>query len=226
MGKCLLELFAGVRSIGKAFEKEGWNVISVDTDEKLTDCIHDDAYSYLKKPLDNIDAIWLSPMCTTYSVAGLKYHRAYDYNTNKYTRPVSDFAKECDILNAEMVKDLNRIIENTNIVVMLENPRGNLRYMDFMQNLKMECSEITYSSYGDTRLKPTNIWHSIPLQFRPLDKPGSSNHIPYKTMNWDGTVTYGTHAKKSGMRNRSIIPADLCADIAKQVTAYLGGING
>lgn len=219
----LLELFAGTRSIGKAFEKYGWGVYSVDTDETLTDCHHLDAYEMLKKPLIGFDAIWLSPMCTTYSKAGLRYHRCMDPITGRCIIPVSDYAKECDRLNAEMVADLNRIIRNTNKVVMLENPRGNLRIMDFMQDLRMERSTVTYSSYGDDRLKPTDIWHSIPMTFRPQDKQTGGMHTPNRTMNWDGSITYGCSAKTHGMRERSQMPAELCDEIARQVDAYVRG---
>lgn len=217
----LLELFAGTRSIGKAFEKLGWDVVSVDTDEKLEGVIHADAYEYLKKPLIGFDCIWLSPMCTTYSKAGLRFHRTFDPETGRVTTPVSDYAKLCDRLNAEMVTDLNRIINNTNKVVLMENPRGNLRVMPFMQNLRMERSTVTYSSYGDDRLKPTDIWHNIPMTFRPQDKQTGGLHTPNRTMNWDGTITYGSTARTHGMRERSIIPADLCDDIATQVDRYL-----
>ena len=217
----LLELFAGTRSIGKAFEKVGWQVYSVDTDEKLTDCHHADAYAFLKQPLIGFDAIWLSPMCTTYSKAGLRFHRTFDPETGRVTAPVSDYAKQCDALNAEMVADLNRIIRNTDKVVLMENPRGNLRVMPFMQDLQLERSTVTYSSYGDTRLKPTDIWHNIPMTFRPQDKQTGGLHTPNRTMNWDGTITYGSTARTHGMRERSVIPAELCDDIARQVDQYV-----
>ena len=32
---CLLELFCGSKSVGKVFEKEGWDVISLDIEEKI-----------------------------------------------------------------------------------------------------------------------------------------------------------------------------------------------
>lgn len=220
----LLELFAGTRSIGKAFEKYGWLVTSIDTDESLPDCQHRDAYAELKKPLIGYDAIWLSPMCTTYSKAGLRYHRKMDPVTNRCIIPVSDYAKECDALNREMVADLNRIMYATKKVVMLENPRGNLRVMDFMQDLRMERSTVTYSSYGDDRLKPTDIWHNIPLTFRPQDKQTGGLHTPNRKMNWDGSITYGCSAKTHGMRERSQMPAALCEEIAQQVDTYVRGL--
>jgi site-specific DNA-cytosine methylase len=64
----LLELFSGTGSIGRAFETQGWEVISIDTDPQAQatfrqDISRWDCASLLGK---KIDVIWASP-CTNYS---------------------------------------------------------------------------------------------------------------------------------------------------------------
>ena len=65
----LLELFSGTGSIGRAFEAQGWEVISIDTDPQAQatfrqDISEWDCASLLGK---TIDVIWASPPCTNYS---------------------------------------------------------------------------------------------------------------------------------------------------------------
>ncbi len=65
----LLELFSGTGSVGRAFEKQGWEVISIDTDPQAQatfrqDISRWDCASLLGK---TIDVIWASPPCTNYS---------------------------------------------------------------------------------------------------------------------------------------------------------------
>lgn len=76
----VLELFAGTRSIGKAFEARGHQVFSVEWDKNFEDI---DLYKdvLLVTPEEIIerfgrpDVIWASPDCTTYSIAAISHHR-------------------------------------------------------------------------------------------------------------------------------------------------------
>ena len=76
----VLELFAGTRSIGRAFEARGHEVFSVDWDasfEGIDYCgdvmglTADDLLRLFGHP----DVIWASPDCTTYSIAAISHHR-------------------------------------------------------------------------------------------------------------------------------------------------------
>lgn len=76
----VLELFAGTRSIGKAFEARGHQVFSVEWDKNFEDI---DLYKdvLLVTPEEIIerfgrpDVIWASPDCATYSIAAISHHR-------------------------------------------------------------------------------------------------------------------------------------------------------
>lgn len=95
------------------------------------------------------DVIWASPPCTSYSIAAISHHRKKNAETGSLD-PVSDFAK----LSDELVKHTLELIKELKPKYwFIENPRGGMRKMDFMQGLP-RCT-VTYCQYGDTRMKPT-----------------------------------------------------------------------
>lgn len=103
----VLELFAGTRSIGKAFEAAGHKVYSVDWDKHFKDIdLYADIGDLSAQDIINLcggvpDVIWASPDCTTYSVAGLHHHRRK--SATGELLPISDYAKRCDEVNAHLV---------------------------------------------------------------------------------------------------------------------------
>ena len=205
----VLELFAGTRSIGKAFEKKGHEVFSVEWDKNFenidlyTDINNITANDIIKK-FGVPDVIWASPDCTTYSIAAISHHRKRNEETNNLD-PVSDYAKFCDKTN-KYVLDL--IQELKPKFYFIENPRGGLRKMDFMKGLYRYT--VTYCQYGDTRMKPTDIWTNIPdPHFKPMCKNGDNCHEAAPR----GSKT-GTQGLK-GSKERSIIPNLLCEYIVE-----------
>ena len=109
----VLELFAGTRSIGKAFEARGHQVYSVEWDKSFdridlyADIGQLTAQDILEK-FGQPDVIWASPDCTTYSVAAISTHRQKEADGN--LRPMTEYAEFCDKVNAhvvELIKELN-----------------------------------------------------------------------------------------------------------------------
>ena len=85
-------------------------------------------------------------ICTSYSIAAISHHRKKNVETGSLD-PVSDFAK----LSDELVKHTLELIKELKPKYwFIENPRGGMRKMDFMQGLPRYT--VTYCQYGDTRI--------------------------------------------------------------------------
>jgi len=201
----LLELFAGSRSVGTAAEQMGFEVYSSDINafkdiNYVSDILQFDTDKVPFIP----DIIWASPPCTYFSVASIGKHWNID-NT-----PKTDNA----VLGVKIVQKTIDIIKhyqqlNPYLVYFVENPRGKLRKLpvsDFFD----KRHTVTYCQYGDTRMKPTDIWTNceewIP---RNMCKNGDTCHQSAPR----GSRT-GTQGIK-GDYNRSMIPKQLCLDILK-----------
>ena len=210
----VLELFAGTRSIGKAFEARGHEVFSVDWDESFDNIdLHADigaltAQDILEK-FGRPDVIWASFDCTTFSIAAISHHRRKNPETGNLD-PVSDYAKECDRIDKHVLELIRELKPS---FYFIENPRGGLRKMTWMQGLPRYT--VTYCQYGDTRMKPTDIWtnHSAP-EFKPPCKNGDPCHARAPR----GART-GTQGLK-GSKERSVIPPLLCEHIVDICEKY------
>lgn len=209
----VLELFAGTRSIGEAFEEKGHEVFSIDWDKQFEniDWYADISTITAKDIIEKFgypDIIWASPDCSSYSIAAISHHRKREDDGN--LAPVSDYAKFCDKTNTHL---LELIAELNPKYYFIENPRGGLRKMRFMQGLPRYT--VTYCQYGDKRMKPTDIWTNHPNpNFKPMCKNGDKCHEPAPR----GSKT-GTQGLK-GSKERSRIPKALCehiVDICKEV---------
>ncbi len=218
----VLELFAGTRSIGKAFEAHGHEVYSVEWDKSFEDI---DYYGdILTVTVDFIvenfglpDVVWASPDCTTFSIAAISHHRWRDPETG-HLHPKSDYAKFCDEVDKHvlyLIDELNRLRLEKGmgpLVYFIENPRGGMRKMTWMQDRPRYT--VTYCQYeldkpvDERRMKPTDIWTNHPNpQFRPMCKNGDSCHAAAPR----GAKT-GTQGLK-GSKERSVIPRMLCEHI-------------
>ena len=204
----VLELFAGTRSIGKAFEEKGHEVFSVEWDRSFENIdLYKDIYELsAKEILDKFgkpDVIWASPDCSSYSIAAISHHRKREENGN--LAPVSEYAKFCYRVNQHT---LNLIMTLSPKYWFIENPRGGMRKMDFMHGLPRYT--VTYCQYGDTRMKPTDIWTNHPdPKFKQMCKNGDSCHE--KAPRGSRTGTQGL----KGSKERSVIPVELCRHIVK-----------
>ena len=205
----VLELFAGTRSIGKAFEKHGHKVYSIEWDKDFEniDWYEDIGKITAQDIIDRFghpDVIWASPDCTSFSIAAISHHRRKNLETGNLD-PVSDYAKFCDNVD-QHVLDLIRELKPK--YWFIENPRGGMRKMTWMQGLPRYT--VTYCQYGDTRMKPTDIWTNHP---DPKFKPSCHNGDPCHEPSPRGSKT-GTQGLK-GSIDRSRIPDKLCEHIVE-----------
>lgn len=202
----VLELFAGTRSIGKAFESRGHEVFSVDWDKSFENIdLHADIGKLTAEEIiqrfGRPDVIWASPDCTTYSVCKISYHRKKDLNGN--LSPVTDYAKQCDEINKHLIE---LIMELNPKYYFIENPVAGLRKMEWMQALPRYT--VTYCQYGENRQKPTDIWTNHPApNFKPPCKQGAPCHE---------AAPRGSRTGTQGLKNkveRARIPEMLCQHI-------------
>jgi hypothetical protein len=199
----VLELFAGSRSIGKEAENLSMNVFSSDINEfeKIDYVINILNFDLSKVPFKP-NIIWASPPCTGFSVAAFGHH--WGGGKNGYI-PKTQTA----ILGIKIVEKTIEIINHFKPEYwFIENPRGLLRKMDMMKDLKRHT--ITYCQYGDDRMKPTDIWTNsdkwIPRQ---MCKNGDDCHISAPRGSRTGTQG------RSNAFERSKIPTQLCNEILK-----------
>ena len=200
----VLELFAGTRSIGKAFERAGHEVYSIEWDKNFEDIdwyedigkiTAQDIIERFGKP----DVIWASPDCSSFSIAAISHHRRKNQETGNLD-PVSDYAKFCDKVDQnvlKLIKDLNPTY------YWIENPVGGLRKMTWMQDIPYRYTT-TYCQWGEKRMKPTDLFTNYPNAYFPRCKNGDPCHESAPR----GSKT-GTQGLK-GSKERSRIPDALC----------------
>lgn len=191
----ILELFAGTRSVSRAVE---WSrdFDDIDLYADVSTLQSEDILKRFGRP----DVIWASPDCTTYSVAAISKHRRRENGT---LVPITEYAKFCDMTNKhtlDLIRELNPKYW------FIENPRGGMRKMDFMQDLPRYT--ITYCQYGERRMKPTDIWTNHPSPgFKPPCKNGDPCHEPAPRGSRSGTQGL------KGSVERAKIPEQFCQHI-------------
>lgn len=131
-----LELFSGTKSFSKVAKELGHETMTIDNDRSLEpDIVADIAQLNLPDFLD-VDIIWASPPCQGFSVA------AIGKNWNRDYTPKSDSAR----LAIELVKHTFRIIRKHKPKYwFIENPRGMLRKMDFMDEFLKEQGGVRHT---------------------------------------------------------------------------------
>ncbi len=207
----LLELFAGSRSVGRVAESKGWEVFSVDW--KPFDGVHL-VKDIGQMTIDDVpfvpDVIWLSPDCTTYSIAAISTHR-------NGPEPKTDYARKCDEVNQHILGLIAQWQKlNPDLLVYVENPRGMLGKMPWMQPFIKHT--VWYCQYGDTRAKPTNIFtNDVNWRPRPVCKNGNADCHHESAPRGARTGTQGI----KGSYDRSRIPFELVNEILEPSARYI-----
>ena len=224
-----LVLFAGTRSVEKPFEAKGHETYSVEWDKRFENInYYGDVLTltpeFIVENFGLPDVIWASPDCTTFSIAAISHHRRKDPETG-HLHPKSEYAKFCDEVDQHvlyLIDELNRLRLDKGmrpLIYFIENPRGGMRKMEWMQNRPRYT--VTYCQYEldkpveERRMKPTDIWTNHPdPKFKPMCKNGDPCHASAPR----GAKT-GTQGLK-GSRERSVIPPMLCEHIVKICEDY------
>jgi site-specific DNA-cytosine methylase len=198
----IFDLFAGTGSATQAFEDAGHTVIKFDIDKRFdaerVDLLNTTAQELIDQ-YGQPDFVWASPPCTTFSVASMGFHWL---SGGDNPIPKTEAAKHGIKLAEQaiqLVKDLN-----PQYGFVIENPRGMMRKMPFMQSMRRQT--ITYCQYGLDRQKPTDLWSNLNWNVRPMCKKGSPCHIAAPSGSTTGTQ--GLAKWKAG-----VVPYELSQEI-------------
>jgi site-specific DNA-cytosine methylase len=203
----VFDFFSGTGSATQAFEDAGHKVIKVELDEYFEaderDILQLSA-EYLLNKYGRPDFVWASPPCTSFSVASIGRY------WNKDLTPRRDAAE----LGLRLVDHTRALIEQLQPAYgwIIENPRGMLRKLRL---LDVPRRTVTYCQYGDTRMKPTDLWGYVPNWTpKPACKNGDNCHEAAPR----GSRT-GTQGLR-GAKMRSTIPYDLGHSICEAVSNH------
>lgn len=205
----MLDLFCGTKSMAKAFERAGWETYTVDWSPEFEPTLCCDVNTLTVEKIIELcggvpDFVHMSPDCTSYSVAAIFHHRKQNKETGEL-EAITDYAKFCDKTNSYIIDLIVNKLRPT--FYTIENPRAAMRKMDFVQPLPRYTT--TYCQWGDTRMKPTDIWTNIPNPNFPCCKNGDTCHE--KAPRGSRTGTQGI----KGSKDRSRIPDKLCEYIVE-----------
>ena len=152
----VLDLFYGLGGFSQAFKERGHEIVTVDIEEKFNPTICKDVLELTIEDLKSympFDVVLASPPCTCFSIASISTH----WNPNRRPKETAKHA-------IAIVKKTLQLIEYLNPKFwIVENPRGMLRKMSFMKVYHHKL--ITLCQYGDTRMKPTDLWGKFPMVF-------------------------------------------------------------
>lgn len=209
-----LELFSGTKSFSKVASANRHETYTIDNQKNLNPdwCGNILEYEFNSVIHSNVDVLWASPPCTTFSVASLGKHWG---GGKQIYMPKTE-----SCLNG--LRILDKTIEGISIVKpkiwFIENPRGVMRkvidcFFEKHGITDIKRHTVTYCQYGDNRMKPTDIWTNCDIQFKPPCKNGAPCHEPAPR----GSRT-GTQGLK-GNKERSVIPEQLMIDIIRYCEA-------
>jgi hypothetical protein len=201
----VFDFFSGTGSSTQAFKDAGHTVITFELDTYFEATEHINVFDLTSSDLiakyGQPDFVWASPPCTAFSVASMGHHwggglRAYEPKT------------EAARISQDLVRHTLNLIKELNPTKgwLMENPRGVLRKLPVVAGLPRNT--VTYCQYGDTRMKPTDLWGVIPnWKPRAMCKNGEPCHEPAPR----GART-GTQGLK-GAKDRSRVPYELGKEI-------------
>jgi len=196
-----IELFSGTGSFSKVAEDLGYHTWTVDNDPRFSPDTCIDILNFKPDIPPHLDIRWASPPCQGFSVASIGSSWCGNY-CPKRVRTALGMAYVLKTL--EIIKDMQPKYW------FIENPRGVLRKMAFMDGLHRKT--ITYCQYGDERMKPTDIWTNLESWTpKKMCKNGDKCHVSAPR----GAKT-GTQGRK-GAIDRSRIPSELFKEIFKVI---------
>jgi len=203
MSRCLLELFKGTGSAGKAFE--GYYIESIDNEQRFNPTHCTDILDWDYKSLSFIpDVIWASPPCNSYSnLAAFNRMRSNETMLPSHPRAVKD-----DKVLSRTIEIIKYFLNlNPNLKYCIENPRGTMHRSPVLKELGTYDTAITfYFFYNDNRRKRTQFFNNFNLQL-----------IPVSEWNQEEWKLRGETVHRMSIEDKYRIPQDLLLSVRKQI---------
>lgn len=201
----IFDFFSGTGSSTQAFKDAGHTVISFELDESFEATENVDIFllsaDYLLAQYGRPDFVWASPPCTAFSVASMGHHWGGGYRNYEPKTEAAKFNQELVAHTVNLIKELN-----PSKGWLMENPRAMLRKLPVVAGLPRRT--VTYCTYGDSRMKPTDLWGEVPgWVHREPCKNGQGCHE---------AAPRGSKTGTQGLRNakeRSRVPYELGKEI-------------
>jgi hypothetical protein len=197
----VLDLFAGLGGWSAPFAERGHEVVTVDVEPTFGATLTADVLS-VGPHFGRFDVVLASPPCESFSVASIGTHwmgglRAYEPRTAQAHTAIA--LVHWTLAAIECMRPS---------VAIIENPRGMLRRLGILD--RYERVTVTYCQYGDTSMKPTDLWGlPFPASWQPraMCRNGASCHESAPR----GAKT-GTQGKV-GAAERAVIPYELALSV-------------
>jgi hypothetical protein len=200
----VLDLFAGLGGASRAFKERGHDVTTLDLDPRfgctITENILEVRWAELAR-FGPYDFIWASPPCECFSVASIGHHWTKGEDSNEPKTPEAVIAQLLVTRTLELIEGLYPR------AWIMENPRGMLRKLPCVRGLPRVT--VTYCQYGETRMKPTDLWGHFPTGWRP--RPMCHPKDPCHESAPRGART-GTQGIK-GAAERAVVPYALSLEL-------------
>lgn len=208
-----VELFAGTQSFSKVAREFGYKTFCVDNNDKFDNHMtidllnnHSENFVKLMMKIKEADIVWMSPPCTTFSMAAGNTH--WNADQSPKTQNAIDGKKLLDFC-----KTIAEYCIKHNKIFFIENPRARARWFLPVKWRKTAW----YCQYGAMNAKPTDIWTNLP-NWNPKTchnfKKNQPKHCHHEAAP-RGSKT-GTQGLKGNME-RSVIPPALFKEIFKVI---------